>query len=168
MTTLILTVAGDDRAGLVAALSRTIADHGGNWEHSQLAELAGTFAGVVQISVPDPRADELRSALAGLDGMLTVAVRVGADADAPPRTELTVEVLGNDRPGIVRELSSVLESHGLSIEHLETEIRDAAMFGGRVFEATITAAATSSVDLDAVQDALEAVAAEIQADVTVV
>lgn len=167
MTTLILTVAGDDRAGLVAELSSAIAAGHGNWERSQLAELAGTFAGVVEVSVPDPAADDLRRALSALDGTLSVAVRVGSDDDAPTGDELVISVLGNDRPGIVRELSAVLEQHGVSIENLETEVRDAALFGGRLFEATMTAIAPADLDLDAVQDGLEAVAGEIQVDLTV-
>ena len=63
MATLVLTVIGDDRAGLVNALADVVTAHGGNWERSQLAELAGKFAGIVQVSVADERADELAAAL---------------------------------------------------------------------------------------------------------
>ena len=47
MATLVLTVIGDDRAGLVNALAEAVTAHGGNWERSQLAELAGKFAGKI-------------------------------------------------------------------------------------------------------------------------
>jgi glycine cleavage system regulatory protein len=59
MATLVLTVIGDDRSGLVSALSGVIADHGGSWERSQMARLAGKFAGIVVVSVPDAGADAL-------------------------------------------------------------------------------------------------------------
>ena len=49
MATLVLTVIGDDRAGLVNALADVVTAHGGNWERSQLAELAGKFAGIVLV-----------------------------------------------------------------------------------------------------------------------
>ena len=75
-------------------------------------------------------------------------------------------MLGNDHPGIVREVSATLSAHGLSIERMTTETRDAAMSGGRLFEATIAAKVPASVDVDAVQAALERLAAEIQVDVT--
>lgn len=173
MTTLILTVAGADRPGLVAAVADIVDAHGGNWENSQLAELAGTFAGVVQISVAPERIDVLQAALRDLDGLLTVAVHTPADShhadqaasDSAQRISLTV--LGNDRPGIVREVSGVLSAHAVSIEKMTTETRDAAMAGGRLFESTVTATVPASADLDALRTALERLAAEVQVDISV-
>ncbi|MBU4466006.1 MAG: amino acid-binding ACT protein [Actinobacteria bacterium] len=166
MTTLVLTVVGDDRHGLVAAVADVVDAHGGNWENSQLAELAGAFAGIIEVSVPAEREAELRSALGVLDG-LTVTSHAGAGSDAAEVDRVFgFQVLGNDRPGIVRELASTLSSHGVSIERMATETRDAAMSGGRLFEATITARVPASVDVDDVQSAIEHLAAEIQVDVT--
>lgn len=167
MTTLILTVAGADRPGLVAAVADVVDAHGGNWENSSLAELAGTFAGVIEVSVAADRAAELEQALHALEGLLTVAVHTGSDAAADDDRMLGIRVLGNDRPGIVREISGVLNAHALSIEELATETRDAAMAGGRLFEASVIAKVPASVDLDALQTDLERLAAEIQVDITV-
>ncbi|KQZ85762.1 amino acid-binding ACT protein [Microbacterium sp. Root166] len=168
MTTLVLTLVGDDRAGLVAAVADVVDAHGGNWEDSQLAELSGAFAGIVQISVEPASADALRAALSGLDGLLTVTVhsseKTGSDAAAP--RQLTIGVLGNDRPGIVREISSVLRAHDVSIDRMTTGTRDAAMYGGRLFEATVSARVPASVDLAEVKAELERLATEIQVDVT--
>ena len=169
MTTLILTVAGADRPGLVAAVADVVDAHGGNWENSSLAELSGTFAGVIEVSVPADRADELQSALRGLQGqgLLTLAVLTGSAASSAEEDQLlTVQVLGNDRPGIVREVSTVLNAHELSIEELATETRDAAMAGGRLFEASVTARVTASVDLEALRADLERLASEIQVDIS--
>ncbi|MBO9626612.1 MAG: amino acid-binding ACT protein [Microbacterium sp.] len=167
MTTLILTVAGADRPGLVAAVADVVDAHDGNWENSRLAELAGTFAGVIEVSVGADRAADLERALSGLDGLLTIAVRTGSDADEADAPLLSIEVLGNDRPGIVREVSGVLSSHALSIEELTTQTRDAAMAGGRLFEASVTARVPASVDLAALRADLERLATEIQVDITV-
>ena len=76
MPTLVLTVIGDDRAGLVNALAEAVTAHGGNWERSQLAELAGKFAGIVSVSVPDEKADELAAALRPLAGLLAAGAAV--------------------------------------------------------------------------------------------
>tara|TARA_B100000678_G_scaffold198216_2_gene166383 strand:+ start:1841 stop:2362 length:522 start_codon:yes stop_codon:yes gene_type:complete len=167
VTVLVLTIVGDDRAGLVAAVSRLVSDHGGNWERSELAELAGTFAGVIEVVVPDSAADGLREALATLEGTLAVAVHENPRASERTGVELELTVLGNDSPGIVRELASTLELHGLSIDHLSTETRDAAMSGGRLFEATFTARMLGGGDPGDVRLALEKIAAELQVDVTV-
>lgn len=169
MTTLILTVAGADRPGLVAAVADVVEAHGGNWENSSLAELAGTFAGVIEVSVATERTAELQDALRGLQGqgLLTLAVLTGSSADTDAEDQvLEIRVLGNDRSGIVREVSNVLSAHDLSIEELATETRDAAMAGGRLFEASVIARVPATVDLDALRRDLERIAAEIQVDIT--
>jgi glycine cleavage system regulatory protein len=168
MTALVLTVVGADRAGLVAAVADVVDAHGGNWENSELAELAGAFAGIIEVSVADDRVDDLRVALTGLDGLLTIAVHASetSPTDDVDMRRLAFTVLGNDRPGIVREISATLSAHDLSIERMSSETYDAAMSGGRLFEAKIVARAAASVDIDAVRSALEELAAEIQVDVT--
>ena len=166
MTTLILTVAGSDRPGLVAAVADVVDSHGGNWENSQLAELAGVFAGVIQVSVTPEHQDELASALRALDGLLTVAVHAGSDAAPAAVQPISLQILGNDRPGIVREVSTVLRVHEVSIQDMTTETKDAAMAGGRLFEASVTAEVPASADLDALRADLERLTSELQVDIT--
>ncbi|KRE42958.1 glycine cleavage system protein R [Knoellia sp. Soil729] len=170
-TTLVLTVIGNDRAGLVKALADVIEQGGGNWERSHLSELAGKFAGIVTVTVPPERVDALRAALAPLDGLLDVTVHDGsADrgpaADAEPRRDLRIELLGNDRPGIVGAVSGVLARHHLSVADLQSLTRDAPMTGGRLFEASALVAVPAQVDLDALRADLEQLASEIQVDLT--
>ncbi len=166
MSTLVLTVAGADRSGLVSRVAAIVEAHDGNWESSELAELAGTFAGVIAVSVPDARASALRSALAGIDGLVTI-VSSGAVATPDESPHLLVRVLGNDRPGIVREVTGVLAAHGVSIDRMTTETRDAAMAGGRLFEASITAVVPEGSALSELIEALEQIATDIQVDVAV-
>jgi len=166
MTTLILTVSGSDRPGLVAAVADVVDAHGGNWESSQLAELTGVFAGVIQISVAPEREIDLQNALRTLDGLLSVSVHTGADAGGTAERPITLQVLGNDRPGIVREVSAVLHAHQLSIQDMTTETKDAAMAGGRLFEASVAATVPASADLAALRADLERLTAELQVDIT--
>ncbi|MCA0308246.1 MAG: ACT domain-containing protein [Actinobacteria bacterium] len=167
MSNLVLTVVGDDRAGLVAALADVVSAHGGNWEHSQLAELAGTFAGIVVVSVPDDRLADLTAALGQLDGLLTVTAHPGSDAPAvPAQKDLTLTVLGNDHPGIVRDISAVLSRHGASIESLTSESREAPMSGGRLFEATVVARLPQGAEPATIAADLERLAAEILVDIS--
>jgi len=153
MAHLVLTVVGDDRAGLVSALARTIADHGGNWEQSELAELAGAFAGIVLVAVPDDQQQALTSALSGLDGLLRVTTHdapAAASVDAPHTVSFTV--LGNDRP---------------SIDTFRSRTLEAPMAGGTLFEATVTVSLPAAADAETLTAALEALAGEIQVDLTV-
>ncbi|HVX08399.1 glycine cleavage system protein R [Humibacter sp.] len=166
MAKLVLTVVGDDRAGLVQSLADVVSEHGGNWETSELAELAGAFAGIVLVSVPDARLEELREALHGLDGLLRVTVHGGADAGAGASgRRLTFSVLGDDRPGIVREVTGILSRHGVTIDLFSSHTREAPMAGGVLFEARIAARVPDGVETAAVVEELERLAAEIQVDV---
>ena len=169
MTRLVLTVLGDDRAGLVEALAETVTAHGGNWEQSQMAELAGQFAGIVVVSVPAEHADELRAALGGLEGLLDVAAHPGSEepagVDGWPR--LRIDLVGSDHSGIVRDVSAVLARHGLSIETMTTERRDAPMAGGQLFEAHIVVRVPPGGDPADVRDDLERVASELFVELTV-
>ncbi len=172
MTTLVLTVIGDDRAGLVKALADVIAAGGGNWESSHLSELAGKFAGIVLVTVPEERAAGLRAALAPLEGLLDVSVHDGSPpgsepADAPAEVRhVRIELLGNDRPGIVGAVSGVLARHGLSVATLETLTREAPMAGGRLFDARAVVTVPGGVDLARVQSDLEEIASEIMVEVS--
>ena len=173
MPRLVLTVIGDDRAGLVSALADVVTAHDGNWEDSQLAELAGRFAGIVVVGVPAERVDELTSALHELDGLLEVTSHPGAEgaaggvADDADAQRLTVDLLGNDSPGIVREVSSVLSRHELSIETMTTETREAPMAGGLLFEAHVAVEVPASTDLADLRADLERLATELLVDIAV-
>jgi glycine cleavage system regulatory protein len=168
MAQLVLTVVGDDRAGLVQSLADVVSAHGGNWETSELAELAGAFAGIVLVSVPDGRLDELRDALQGLDGLLRVTVHGGAaSADARPGRRFTFSVLGNDRPGIVRDITGILTHHGLTIDLFSSQTREAPMAGGMLFEANVVVRVPVGRDPALVISELERLAGEIQVDLSV-
>ncbi|WP_353826693.1 glycine cleavage system protein R [Agromyces sp. SYSU T0242] len=168
MSRLVLTVIGDDRAGLVERLAEVIGEHGGNWERSQMAELAGQFAGIVVVEVPAEREGALRAALHELDGLLEVAAHPGtAAAEVPDEwTLLRIDLLGNDHPGIVRDVSAVLARHGLSIETITTGQRDAPMAGGRLFEAHLVVRVPPGGDPVDVREDLERVASELFVDLT--
>ncbi len=135
-----------------------------------MAELAGKFAGIVVVSIPAEQIDEFVAAMRTLDGLLDVSVYVGTDngVDAGHEsTRLTIAVLGNDHPGIVHELSSVLSALGLSIERMTTNTREAPMAGGLLFEATVEVRVPPQVDFADVRGELERIAAELLVDLEI-
>lgn len=167
MTSLVLTLIGDDRAGLVSAVASTVSEHGGNWNHSEMAELAGKFAGIVLVTIPEGRVDELVAALEPLQGLLDVTVQ-RADTAAAAVTGVTrwsLELLGADRPGIVSDISGVIADHGVSIEAFSSLTREAPMAGGMLFEATAELDVPADTDIGAMRSALEALAHELMVDI---
>ncbi|GAA5158320.1 glycine cleavage system protein R [Ornithinimicrobium tianjinense] len=167
MTTLVLTVIGDDRAGLVSALADVVDEHGGSWGRSQLAELAGKFAGIVTVEVPQDRVEALTAALEPLHGVLDTTVHEAAAASAEHEgTAYRLELVGNDHPGIVRQVSGALAEQGLSIESLESRTVPTPESGGQTFEAEIVLRPATGADLDALQNALEGLADDLMVDIT--
>jgi glycine cleavage system regulatory protein len=166
MATLVLTVIGDDRAGLVNALAEVVTAHDGNWERSEMAELAGKFAGIVRVHVPDDRSDELIAALTPLHGMLDVVAHPAGSA--PPGhdpAEFTLDLVGNDRTGIVQEVTSTLARHAVSITRFTTETLDAPMAGGRLFEAHAALHAPPDASLTELKADLERLAGELMVEI---
>lgn len=167
MTALVLTVIGEDRPGLVHRLAAVVTENGGNWENSQLARLAGTFAGIVEIAVDRPAQERLLEALREVDG-LEVTVRTGPAAAASDRhSTFTLEFAGADHPGIVQDITAVLERGGATIERLVTSSSDAAMSGGRVFEARAVVRLPADAEFDDLERDLQAIAGDLMIDVTI-
>src|SRR5918996_577751 len=105
-TSLVLTVIGDDKPGIVEQLSDKVLAVGGNWEESRMARLAGKFAGLLRVSVDAERAQHLADTLTTLDeGGLTVVVERSGEPDAGTVRAFSLELVGNDRPGIVRDIA---------------------------------------------------------------
>ena len=165
MASLILTIIGPDRPGLVRALSEALAAHGGSWLESRMARLAGQFAGIVMVEAPET----LLAALPALEteGLrITAAVAAGAAslaASSGPR--LMLEVVGNDRPGIVHEITQVLAARGVNIEELTTGVVSGAFSGQTLFKATIVVRAPSEDVVESVSAGLERLGNEMMVDI---
>lgn len=167
MSKLVLTIVGDDRAGLVQSVADVVSENGGNWETSELAELAGAFAGIVLVDVPDVRLSALTEALQGLDGLLRVAVHGGSAVHAPIGRPLTFSVLGNDHPSIVRDMTGILTRNGITIETFSSRTREAPMAGEMLFEAAVAARVPDDADVPQVVAELERLAGELQVELIV-
>ncbi len=165
---LVMTVLGNDRPGLVSSLADTVASHGGNWLESRMARLAGQFAGIVRIECPSETADALISELQtpGNSGLTILAVRQQAQ-DPLPRRTLTVEVVGNDRPGIVRELSAAVASAGGNIEELTTGLESAPMSGQPMFRAHGIISIAEDTETTALTIAIESLGNDLTVDISV-
>lgn len=136
-SSLVMTLLGPDRPGLVELVSTAVAAGGGNWLEGRLARLSGQFAGILRIECSPGDAEPLAAALRGLsrDGLQVQVIIEGA-APAAARVELAIDVIGNDRPGIVRRLAAAVAGAGGNIEELATSLESAPMAGHPLFHAT--------------------------------
>jgi glycine cleavage system regulatory protein len=167
-SSLVLTVIGPDRPGLVDLLSRTVAGHGANWLESRMAHLDGRFAGLLRVHVPEARAVELTAALRALerDG-LRVQVEAGDAPPSDPRSRLLeLELVGLDRPGIIRDVSRALAQRGVNVEELDTSCESAAMSGETLFRARARLRVPGDVPQDELRATLEKLAGELMVDLS--
>ena len=166
MASLILTVIGPDRPGLVRALSQAVAARGGSWLESRMARLAGQFAGIVMVEAPE----SLLGDLAALEsqGLRIVGQVVGVAEPGEPAEageSLALEVVGNDRPGIVRDVARILAESGVNIEELTTGVEAGSFSGGTLFRATARLRAPNAAAVEAVRTGLEQLGNELMVDI---
>ena len=168
---LVLTVIGLDRPGIVERVAQTVAEHGGNWVESRMAKLAGRFAGVVRVDVPAGELQSLKAALNRLEAEgLMLSLQPATEADAGVEHEQTVEInlsyVGHDREGLVREVSHALANAGVNVLELTTRVYSAPMSGELLFEALTRLAVPVNVDLPTLRETLNELGHRLDLDMT--
>jgi glycine cleavage system transcriptional repressor len=122
-----VTAIGRDRPGIVAGLSRTLLNLGGNIEDSQMSILRGHFAVMLIVRLPGSvPAQDLEADLGAVRhelGLEALTVSAVNEARSPaPRPSHVLSVYGADHPGIVASMSAVLAAHGVNVTDLETRL----------------------------------------------
>jgi glycine cleavage system regulatory protein len=164
---LVLTVIGPNRPGLVEALSELVANHQGSWLESRMARLAGQFAGILRVSVPEKRMPELVDALRDMEreGLHVVVERSDVEEPSAQGRHMSFDLLGNDRPGILRDISAALAARGINVDELRTEVMSAPMSGELMFHANADLWIPAGVNVEGLRKDLEALANELMVDV---
>jgi len=164
---LVMTVLGEDRPGLVEKLSSAITNHQGNWLGSHLSSMAGHFGGMVHVLVPTDQVAPLVSTLRRLEPAgLSVSVMTGLpESINDTLQEAALQVMGNDRPGIVSSISQAIASHGINVEELKTEYSTAPMSGTAMFNAQARLFLPASASAKELRRELEQIASDLMVDI---
>ena len=94
-------------------------------------------------------------------------VTVHTESGARPASTgsmVTLDLVGQDHPGILRQVSAVLAAHGVNVEELSSECVSAPMGGGDLFKARATALVPPTVNMSALRADLEKIAADVMVD----
>jgi glycine cleavage system regulatory protein len=160
---LVMTVIGQDRPGLVETVARMVSEHGGNWLESRMCRLGGEFAGLLRIHVPAEREAALVQALAQLhnQGLTVVVVPDRTGVRAGIRRLAALEIVGQDRPGIVRQITQALARQQVNVEELRTECSSAPMTGEPLFMAKATLRLPENCNLANLRQELDKIAGEL-------
>jgi glycine cleavage system regulatory protein len=170
MATLILSVVGSDRPGLTQALAAAVLSAGGNWLESHLSRLGGLYVGSVRVELAADGVERLRAAVRavdaeGLEVRIAPAVETAADAAAGGEA-VRFSLVGQDRPGIVHQVTAVLSGLGVNIEAFDSSISAEPHSGAPLFHVDARLRLPPALTAGAVQAALEAISGEIMVDIS--
>ncbi|MDT9600490.1 glycine cleavage system transcriptional repressor [Sphingosinicella rhizophila] len=164
----ILSAVGSDRPGLTQSLADAVLSAGGNWLGSHLSRLGGKYVGSVLVELDESDLSRLQRAIENVDaGGLHVSIVPAGEEPAAPGTALAIELVGQDRPGIVREVAAVLAGLGVNIEDFASRAENSAWSGERLFRAVARLSIPAGTSFDQVQSALESISGEIMVDLTI-
>jgi len=164
---LVVTVMGPDRPGIVSLISDRAQRFGANWAASRLANIAGEFAGMVHFEVPRENVDALAEALRGLESSGLRLVIAKADGGTTPSglRGVELELVGEDRIGIVSNLTRILAESGISIETIHTELATGKAAGKPTFKIAAHLLVPAALSSDELRTRLETLASEMMVDI---
>jgi glycine cleavage system regulatory protein len=164
---LILTIIGQDKPGIVESIAKTISAENGNWLESRMMRLGGQFGGILRLEVDKSRESALVTKLRALEGQ-GLAITVQADrtslAALPHERTLLLELVGQDQPGIISQISTALAQNGVNVEELETECSSAPMTGETLFHAKAEIQVPAQCDLARLRADLEKIASDLMVE----
>ncbi|GAB3028088.1 glycine cleavage system transcriptional repressor [Bowmanella dokdonensis] len=163
MESVIFTLLGKDKPGIMEAVSRAVRQLQGNWLASNFAHMGGHFTGFVEVKLPS---ENIRPLLDKLDAMPELNIRLvqGQTSDRATR-QVSLEILGNDKPGIVQELTSVLHQFQLNILRFSSNCEAAPNWGGNLFKAQVVIEIPEDFDLGPLSQSLEKIANDLVVDI---
>ena len=169
-TFLVLTVIADDKPGIVEKLANTISNAGGNWLESRMAQMAGKFAGILKVAVETENQPTLMQALTALQGsginVFAEETATTADDQTSASVNIVVNVVANDRPGIVSEVSATLAKNHVNVLELTSYCESAEMSAVPTFRAQAIVELPATVEQDSLIDSLEALSDDLMVEIS--
>jgi len=164
---IIITILGADQPGLVSSLSEVLEDHKANWSESRMAHLAGKFAGILLVSVADSNIEALTVALDKLQSNdLNIQLETAQSSDISSASKtLNIEIMCQDRIGIINDVTEVLAKLHVNIEELDSTVKEASMAGGMLFSANLRLGLPDNISAYDVEDCLSEVSDQLMIDI---
>lgn len=162
---IVITLIGDDRPGIVESVSRIIVDHGGEWVESRMANLSGKFTGLLRANLPDDGCEAFVDDLKAKTTGLQILVEQVDEDQVLEGKSYRIDLIGQDRPGIVHTIAAALSENGATVDDMETEVMEASMSGEELFKATFLIRVPADADADQLRQVLEQLANELIVDI---
>jgi glycine cleavage system regulatory protein len=123
-----------------------------------MSRLAGKFAGVLLVKTSQNNQANLLRDLKELNNEgIKIIAELTNNLNHEPDERHLLNLVGNDRPGIIGELSSILAELNINVEELCTNCEDAPMSSELLFRASavISFSGASKVSSALIQEELE-------------
>ncbi len=165
---MVVSIMGPDRPGIVNLLADRAQHFSANWAASRMTRLAGQFAGMVHFEVPRQNADALTTALRSLESNgLQVVIARSDDAPSSSSHHLVeLKLVGEDRVGIVSRLTKMLAERSISIANIHTEIVHAGTTDKQTFKIEADLLVPAALSLDHLGEELGSLASEMMVDIS--
>lgn len=173
MQSILVSASGEDRPGLVAAVTRVLYEMGGNLEDSAMTRLEGAFAMLMVASFDSGQIEALRQALVevGRDAGLSVQVKIMTEAEArtpaPGGSPYIISLYGADKPGLVYRVATLLEHLHVNITDVVTHRSAASLARGPLYQLVFEVELPSVVDVDDFRTRLAELGRELQVEIVV-
>ncbi|MFT5676491.1 MAG: glycine cleavage system regulatory protein [Paraglaciecola sp.] len=164
MKPMIFTLVGRDKPGLIESLAQTVFNMGGNWLASNFSHMAGHFAGFVQIDLPADKYSQLVDTFSRHSD-LRIHLVEGSTVDVSNDITAQIDIMGNDKAGIVQELTSILAQFNINIVKFDSSCGSAPNWGSSMFKARATISMAKDFDVEPLREALEEVANDLMVDI---
>lgn len=165
LKSIVITLIGDDRPGIVEAISKIIVNHQGEWVESRLVNLSGKFAGVLRANIPEEECDAFSTDIkSGTKGLKITIEEAHVDVAEKGKC-YKLQLVGQDRPGIIHRISSALVENGATVDEMESEVVEASMSGEKLFKANIMLCLAKGYSIDDLSEVLEDLANELIVDI---
>ncbi|MBF0219155.1 MAG: amino acid-binding protein [Gammaproteobacteria bacterium] len=119
-----LTLVGEDRAGIVAAVTRELFNCGSNLGEAAMVRLGGNFSVMLMVEYGgDP--ELLQQALSGVIERFSLnlhLMQISGELHHHLEPNLQLTVYGADRTGIVAEVTAALAENGFHILDMRTDV----------------------------------------------
>jgi len=138
---LVITALGEDRPGLVNALSHELYKYDLNIEDSRMSVLGGEFVVMLLVSGSLTSIDQVVQSVAKLEEMLNMKLltkKTRSKQDTAGLIPYKVEVVSIDHPGIVQDIASFFSAREINVVDMDTTCYPAAHTGTPMFSLYMT------------------------------
>lgn len=149
-----VTIAGPETKGLMKILAAKTHEHDARWLNSRTIHLEGRVACLLKVAVPESRLNDLQQSFADLQGFYVDCYSL-ENQPAKKHQSVIVHMSANDRPGLVSDISHILENLDIKLDHIESHRMGVAGLGRNVFKADMKLQVPEEADLDQLTASLE-------------